>query len=94
VCLPSPPQFFNLHRTNAAIDALVRDRRLASTAGQLLGAKRLRLYQVCVCVCVCVCVRARALSCAVLLCRRAAVLSAHSWRCATIAYAHTRHPGD
>jgi hypothetical protein len=39
-------QFFNLHRTHQAIAALVRDRQLCATAAALLGAKKLRLYQV------------------------------------------------
>lgn len=38
-------QFFNLHRSQAAIAQLVRHPALAGTAAQLLGAKRLRLYQ-------------------------------------------------
>lgn len=40
-------QFFNLHRSQPVIDALVRDRQLTATAAQLLGVKKLRLYQVC-----------------------------------------------
>lgn len=39
-------QFFNLHRTQPVIDQLVRDRQLAGTAAQLLGARKVRLYQV------------------------------------------------
>lgn len=39
-------QFFNLHRTNAALASLVQNRHLTETAAQLLGVRRLRLYQV------------------------------------------------
>lgn len=39
-------QFFNLHRTQPAVDLLVRSKQLAGTAAQLLGARKLRLYQV------------------------------------------------
>lgn len=45
-------QFFNLHRSQPAISQLVRDPQLAGTAVQLLGARRIRLYQVRVCCCV------------------------------------------
>ncbi|KAF6256823.1 hypothetical protein COO60DRAFT_1640423 [Scenedesmus sp. NREL 46B-D3] len=41
-------QFFNLHRTQPMIAELVRSQQLAATAAQLLGVKRLRLYQDCV----------------------------------------------
>lgn len=44
-------QFFNLHRSQPAISQLVRDPQLAGTAAQLLGARRVRLYQVRVCCC-------------------------------------------
>ncbi|KAF8057287.1 hypothetical protein HT031_006095 [Scenedesmus sp. PABB004] len=38
-------QFFNLHRTEPAVDALARSAALAGAAAQLLGTKRVRLYQ-------------------------------------------------
>eukprot|EP00882_Tetradesmus_deserticola_P014664 GHRQ01015602.1.p1 GENE.GHRQ01015602.1~~GHRQ01015602.1.p1 ORF type:complete len:266 (+),score=78.70 GHRQ01015602.1:189-986(+) len=41
-------QFFNLHRTQTIIAELVRSQQLAATAAQLLGVKKLRLYQDCV----------------------------------------------
>lgn len=41
-------QYFNLHAAPGcgAVDALVRSREMAGTAAALLGAKRVRLYQV------------------------------------------------
>lgn len=39
-------QFFNLHRSQPAIQQIVRDTQLAGTAAQLLGTRRVRLYQV------------------------------------------------
>lgn len=38
-------QFFHLHRASAAVRALLCGPRLAGVAAQLLGAKRVRLFQ-------------------------------------------------
>lgn len=39
-------QFFHLHRSSPVVDAVVRSKRLAGVAAQLLGVNRVRLYQV------------------------------------------------
>eukprot|EP00877_Chromochloris_zofingiensis_P011917 jgi/Chrzof1/697/Cz01g25070.t1 len=41
-------QFFHLHRSSPVVDAVVRSKRLAGVAAQLLGVNRVRLYQDCV----------------------------------------------
>lgn len=39
-------QFFNLHRSHTVVADLVQDSQLPKIAAQLLGVRRLRLYQV------------------------------------------------
>eukprot|EP00798_Chlamydomonas_sp_ICE-L_P003271 gene3271-13295_t len=41
-------QFFNLHRTNSVVKEMVMNLKLARTASQLLGVKKVRLFQDCV----------------------------------------------